>query len=156
MPKIIASDSIILNYPLEKIWQVISDFDSYKFWWPKLVNLKILNSNPKIIGSKLSASPFNGSSFTIEAVAFVHYKEITLHYHEGIYSGYGKWRVEEFNCKTKLTYEVDLDIVDNFTNLISYILPVPKIHSLIFRKIFKNLEKYLKSSDWQLNKFYLE
>lgn len=144
MPKIIASDSVELNYSLEKVWSVISDFDSYKIWWPRLVNLEIKIENQQLIGTTLKASPFGGKSFSIRVVEITNLKEIKLEYFDGLYRGFGKWIIESNNDSTILTYEVNLDIVDSLTKLISYILPVSKIHSMIFRKIFSNLKSYMK------------
>ncbi|BDQ04237.1 SRPBCC family protein [Ignavibacterium sp.] len=147
MPKIIASDSVELNYSLEKVWSVISDFDSYKIWWPRLVNLEIKSENQQVIGTTLKASPFGGKSFSIRVVEITNLKEIKLEYFDGLYRGLGRWIIESNNDSTILTYEVNLDIVDSLTKLISYILPVSKIHSIIFRKIFSNLKDYLKEKN---------
>lgn len=143
MPKIIASDSTYLNHSIETIWKVISDFNSYKKWWPALINLEIAHTSPQIIGSTLVAKPFNGRSFSIKAVEVKPFSEIKLNYFAGIYSGDGRWILESVNDKTKLTYEVDLMIIDKFTKVIALVVPVSKIHSLIFKKIFRSLEKYL-------------
>ncbi len=139
MPKIIASDSKYLNHSIETIWKVISDFNSYKKWWPALVNLEIAHTSPQIIGSTLVAKPFNGRSFSIKAVEVKPFSEIKLNYFAGIYSGDGRWILESVNDKTKLTYEVDLLIIDKFTKVIALVVPVSKIHSLIFKKIFRSL-----------------
>ncbi|WP_337872274.1 SRPBCC family protein [Ignavibacterium sp.] len=144
MPKIIASDSTYLNHSIVKVWEVISDFNSYKKWWPAVVNLEVLNTSPQIIGSTLVAKPFNGRSFSIKAVEAKPFSEIKLKYFAGIYSGDGRWIFESVNDKTKLTYEVNLIITDKFTKVIAWIVPVSKIHSLIFKKIFRSLEKYLE------------
>lgn len=144
MPKIIASDSTYLNHPIEKVWQVISDFNSYKKWWPALVNLEVSNTSLQIIGSTLVAKPFNGRSFSIKAVEVKPFSEIKLKYFAGIYSGDGRWILESVNDKIKLTYEVDLIITDKFTKAIARIVPISKIHSIIFKKIFRSLEKYLE------------
>lgn len=144
MPKIIASDSVELNYPLENVWSIISDFQSYKTWWPRLVNLNIKNEYQKLIGTTLKVSPFGGKSFSIKVVEITNLKEIKLEYFDGLYRGFGRWIIESNNVSTILTYEVNLDIVDSLTKLISYILPVSKIHSMIFRMIFSNLREHLK------------
>jgi len=143
--KIIATDWILIDSPPEKIWKLISDFNSYNYWWPNFVNLKIIQTKPEITGSILKASPFhNGKYFLVKATGFTEYKEITLEYFQGVYSGKGKWILEKQNGKTKLTYTVNLRIEDPFIKLFAFIVPVSKIHSFIFRKIFKNLENYLK------------
>ncbi|AFH48493.1 Hypothetical protein IALB_0781 [Ignavibacterium album JCM 16511] len=146
MPKIIASDSVELNYSLEKVWSVISDFQSYKFWWPKIVKLQIIQADKQIIGTILKASPLGGKSFSIRVVEIFPLKEIKLEYFDGLYRGFGHWKVENKNDSTILIYVVNLEIVDSLTKGISYLVPVSKIHSMIFRKIFTNLGIYLKEN----------
>lgn len=145
MPKIIASDSVTLTHPVEKVWTVISDIPSYKLWWPKLLNLEINQVNNHIIGTTLKAQPFGGKSFSIRVMEINYPSEIRLEYFEGLYCGYGRWILKNENGMTILTYEVNVDITDSFTKIISYLLPVSRIHSLIFKIIFLNLKKYLEN-----------
>lgn len=143
MRKIITSDTVHLHHPVEKVWSVISDFSSYKFWWPKFVNLRIIESDSSPLQTILRAKPFGGKSFSIKVDKVIPDEEIRLNYFEGIYSGFGRWLLMNKNGSTILTYEVNLEIVDLSIKLISYIVPVTVLHSIIFRKIFKNLERYL-------------
>ncbi|MEP0862040.1 MAG: SRPBCC family protein [Ignavibacterium sp.] len=144
MRKIIASDAIRLSYPIEKVWPVISDISAYVKWWPKLVNLEIVKATQEIVGTVLKASPLGGKSFSTMVDEIIPYQKIKIKYFDGLYRGDGFWIIENENQKTILTYKVDLEIVDPFTKLISYILPVSKIHSLIFKKILGNLERYIE------------
>lgn len=143
MTQIKASDSIKLKYPSDKVWSVISDIQSYKKWWPELVNLEIIQPNSEIVGTILIASPLGGKSFSIKVEDVFPGSEIVLNYFDGIYRGFGKWLIRNDSDCTQLIYEVNLDIVDRFTKILSYLVPVSKIHSLIFKRIFRNLEKYL-------------
>lgn len=144
MRKIIASDTVHLNHPIEKVWPVISEITSYIKWWPESVNLEIVKSTPEIVGSVLKANPLGGDSFSTMVDEIIPYQKIKIKYFDGLYRGDGFWIVESQNQKTVLTYKVDLEIVDPFTKFISYFIPVSEIHSLIFKKIFRNLEKYLE------------
>lgn len=147
MRKIIAFDTVHLNHPIEKVWSVISDITSYIKWWPKSVNLELVKATPEVVGTVLKASPLGGKSFSTMVDEIIPYQKIKIKYFDGLYRGDGFWIVESRNQKTILTYKVDLEIVDSFTKLISYFVPVSKIHSLIFKGIFKNLEKYLDKNN---------
>lgn len=144
MRKIVAADTIRLNHSIEKVWSVISDIPSYIKWWPKAVNLEIVKATPEIVGTVLKASPLGGKSFSTMVDEIIPYQKIKIKYFDGLYQGNGFWIIENENQKTIVTYKVDLKIVDPFTKLISYILPVSKIHSLIFKKILGNLEMYIE------------
>jgi len=146
MPQIKAHDEITINASIENVWKVLIDIPSYYKWWPKSVNLKISNFNKDIINTQFEARPLGGKSFSCSVVNIVPEKEIKLNYFEGIYRGEGVWNVEGKDDLVKVSYRVDLEIVDKSIALLSRVIPIPKLHSMIFKKILKGLEERVKSN----------
>lgn len=146
MPQIKAHDEITINASVENVWNVLIDIPNYYKWWPKSVNLKILKSNEGIIGTEFKANPLGGKSFSCRVVSIVPNKEIRLNYFEGIYRGEGVWNVEGKYNLVKVSYRVDLEIVDKSIAVLSRIIPIPKLHSMIFKRILAGLAEQLKSN----------
>jgi ribosome-associated toxin RatA of RatAB toxin-antitoxin module len=145
MPQIKAHDEITINASVEKIWWVLIDIPNYQKWWPKSVNLKVSNFNKDIVNTQFEARPLGGKSFSCRVVNIVLNKEIRLNYFEGIYRGDGVWKLEKKENSITVSYSVNLEIVDKSIALLSRIIPIPKLHSMIFKKILKGLEKRVKS-----------
>ena len=145
MPQIKAHDEITINSPLDKIWEVLIDIPNYHKWWPNSVNLKVSNFTNEIINTQFEARPLGGKSFSCRVVSIVPKKEIKLNYFKGIYRGEGIWKVEGKDGLVKVSYSVDLEIVDKSIALLSRIIPIPKLHSMIFKKILSGLEEQLNN-----------
>jgi len=145
MPQIKAHDEITFNASIENVWQVLIDIPNYHKWWPKAVNLKILKSNEGIIGTEFKANPLGGKSFSCRVVSIIPRKEIKLNYFEGIYRGEGIWELERKENSITVSYSVDLEIVDKSIALLSKIIPIPKLHSMIFKRILEGLAQQIKS-----------
>jgi len=145
MPQIKAHDEITINASVENIWNVLIDIHHYHQWWPKSVNLKVSNFNKDIVNTQFEARPLGGKSFSCRVVNSVLNKEIRLNYFEGIYRGEGVWKLEKKENSITVSYSVNLEIVDKSIALLSRIIPIPKLHSMIFKKILKGLEKRVKS-----------
>jgi ribosome-associated toxin RatA of RatAB toxin-antitoxin module len=146
MPQIKAYDEITINASVENVWNVLIDIPNYHRWWPKSVNLKILKSNKGIIGTEFKANPLGGKSFSCRLVSIIPNKEIRLNYFEGIYRGEGIWNVERNNNLVSISYKVELEIADKSIALLSRIIPIPKLHSMIFKRILAGLAKQIKSN----------
>jgi len=145
MPQIKAHDEITINASVENIWNVLIDIHHYHQWWPKSVNLKVSNFNKDIVNTQFEARPLGGKSFSCSVVNIVLNKEIRLNYFEGIYRGECVWKLEKKENSITVSYSVNLEIVDKPIALLSRIIPIPKLHSMIFKKILKGLEKRVKS-----------
>jgi ribosome-associated toxin RatA of RatAB toxin-antitoxin module len=145
MPQIKAFDEITINPPIDKVWKVLIDIPQYQKWWLKMVNLKVLKYNSDIVGTEFQARPLGGKSFSCRVVSIVPKKEIKLNYLEGIYRGEGVWKIESKDNLVNVSYEVDLEIVDKSISLLSQIIPIPKLHSMIFKKILNGLAEQLET-----------
>lgn len=141
MPQIKAQDEIAISASVDDVWKVLTDIPRYQDWWPRVVNLQVLKINEEIIGTEFQASPLGGKSFSCKVLHIILNKEIRLDYFDGIYRGEGVWNIEAREDSVKVSYTVDLEIVDKQISFLSRIIPIPKLHSMIFKKILGGLEK---------------
>ena len=145
MPQIKAYDEIQLNCLVDDVWNVLIDIPNYHKWWPNSVNLKVSNFTNDIINTQFEARPLGGKSFSCRVVSIVPNKEIKLDYFEGIYRGKGVWNIERRDNLINVSYMVDLEIVDKSIAMLSRVIPIPKLHSTIFKRILKGLAKQVIS-----------
>ena len=146
MPQIKAYDEIQLNCLIDDVWNILIDIPNYNKWWPKSVNLKVTNFNNDIINTQFEARPLGGKSFSCRVVSIVPKKEIKLNYFKGIYRGEGVWSIDRKDNLISVSYKVDLEIVDKSIAFLSKLISIPKIHSMIFRRILKGLNEQIKST----------
>ena len=145
MPQIKACDEILLNCSVDDVWYILTDIPSYNKWWPKSVNLKVSNFNKDIVNTQFEARPLGGKSFSCKVVSIIPKKEIKLDYFKGIYRGDGVWIVRSEDSLVKVSYKVDLEIVDKSITMLSRVIPIPRLHSIIFTRILKGLAKQVIS-----------
>lgn len=146
MPQIKAHDEIAINTSVENVWNILIDIPNYHRWWPKSVNLKVSNFNKEIVNTQFEARPLGGKSFSCRVVSIVPRKEIKLDYFEGIYRGEGIWSIDRKESLILVSYKVDLEIVDKSIALLSKVIPIPKLHSMIFKRILAGLAEQVKSN----------
>lgn len=146
MPQIKAHDEIQLNCLVDDVWNILIDIPNYHKWWPNSVNLKVSNFTDDIINTQFEARPLGGKSFACRVVSIVPKKEIKLNYFEGIYRGEGIWNIEGKENLISVSYRVDLEIVDKSIALLSRVVPIPKLHSMIFKRILAGLAEQIKSN----------
>jgi ribosome-associated toxin RatA of RatAB toxin-antitoxin module len=144
MPQIKAYDETTIKTSVEDVWKVLVDIPRYPKWWPKVVNLKILKLTNELIGTEFEARPLGGKSFSCRVVSIVPKKEIKLNYFEGIYRGYGIWKLERKEKSVTVSYSVELEIIDNSIALLSRIISITKLHSMIFKRILNGLTQQVK------------
>lgn len=130
-----------LNFKIEQVFDVISDFSTYSEWFPKSVKLEVLNSHKEKVGSLIKIS-IGIVSFQCELMRINKNKEIIVHY-TGSYEGNGIWYFLETGKGTKLMYEVDLQIKNPIVKVLSLFVNVAGIHSKMMSNLFQGLEKYL-------------
>nr|MCU0406522.1 SRPBCC family protein [Ignavibacteriaceae bacterium] len=130
----------------DDVWNILIDIPNYHKWWPNSVNLKVSNFTDDIINTQFEARPLGGKSFACRVVSIVPKKEIKLNYFEGIYRGEGMWNIESKENLISVSYRVDLEIVDKSIALLSRVVPIPKLHSMIFKRILAGLAEQIKSN----------
>jgi len=145
MPTIKASDKITLEHSGDDTWNILIDIPSYYKWWPSQVKIEVHDYSNEIVGTRFIVRPLGGQSFSCIIKSVEIHKEIRLEYFEGLYRGVGFWSLESSNNSTTLSYTVDLVIFNKFVAALSYILPISKIHSRVFKNIFNGLKSYLDS-----------
>lgn len=144
MQKIHSVNSITLPFSAEAIWEVLTDISSYSLWWPSTLKTKVLNVTQELIGSQIEVRPYGGLPFICAFAASVDHLELTMQY-SGIYSGTGIWKLSETNGRTKVDYEINLDINNRFIRLLSYVMPVDKVHYKLMDEVLFGLKNRLES-----------
>ena len=61
----------------------------------------------------------------------------------GVYRGTGVWTIAAGEGNCRVTYRVDLEIVDPLMKILSYIMSIPRLHSSLMREVFAGLAGYL-------------
>lgn len=110
-----------------------------------MVNLNVHNFNKEIINTQFEARPLGGKSFSFRVINIIPDKEIRLDYFDGIYRGEGVWKLDRREKSVIISYSVDLEIVDKLIALLSRIIPIPKLHSMIFKRILNGLSQQVNA-----------
>lgn len=145
MPRIKAHNEIQLYCSVDDVWNILTDILQYYKWWPKSVNLQVSNFKKDIVNTQFKARPMGGKSFSCRVISIIPNREIKLNYFEGIYRGEGAWNIERKGNSISVSYKVDLEIVDKSIAVLSRIISIPKLHSLIFKRILIGLARQVKS-----------
>ncbi|MCX5905528.1 MAG: SRPBCC family protein [Proteobacteria bacterium] len=142
MRRIQAEDAAVIASPPNLIWRAITDFSAYPQWWPSSVKIVVRRNSPELVGSQVQLKPFGGRAFVCEVQSIRNGAELRLQY-SGVYRGTGVWTIAagEENCR--VTYRVDFEIVYPLMKLLSYIIPIPRLHSNLMRQVFAGLAGYL-------------
>lgn len=143
MRQIHSINSIIVPFSTQHIWKIISDITSYSLWWPSSIQIKVLNATKDIIGSQIEVRPYGGLPFFCEFSEHINNDKLIMKY-SGIYSGFGVWTLKEMNDQTKIDYEINLEITNLFIRLLSYVIPIEKIHYKLMNEVLFGLEKRLE------------
>ena len=144
MRQIHSMNSITLPFSAQQIWKIITDITSYSLWWPSTFKIKVLKSTQHVLGSQVEVRPYGGLPFFCEFSECVDNVKLIMKY-SGIYSGLGVWTLTEMDGRTKVEYEIDLKINNPFIRLLSYVVPVDKIHYDLMDEVLAGLENRLKS-----------
>lgn len=142
MKQIHSINSITIPFSARNVWEVLTDIKSYPLWWPPILNIKVLNATHDLIGSRVELRPYGGLPFMCEFSESVEPVKLVMKY-SGIYSGLGVWTLSETNGRTKVDYEIHLEINSLFIRLLSYMVPVEKIHYTLMDKVLLGLENRL-------------
>jgi ribosome-associated toxin RatA of RatAB toxin-antitoxin module len=134
-------DQKVFPLKVEDVFNVISNFETYKDWFPQETKVNLLKSTPERIGSIIQVKT-GTISFNIEMMRINPNKEIFVRY-SGAYEGEGIWYFFETINGTKVMYEIELKIKNPFVVLLNFFVSVSMLHSKIMTKIFNRLEEYL-------------
>jgi ribosome-associated toxin RatA of RatAB toxin-antitoxin module len=151
MRKVLAEDAAVIACPPDRIWQAIADFNSYQKWWPASVRIVVRRVTPEFVGSQVEIKPYGGRAFLCEAESIRDGLELQLQYF-GVYRGIGVWTIAESGSSSHVVYRIDLEIVDPFMKLLSYIVSIPRLHSKLMREVFNGLEGYVNGKHHMMSK----
>jgi ribosome-associated toxin RatA of RatAB toxin-antitoxin module len=142
MKKIHIKNIKVLLYSAKQIWDIIIDFNNYSEWWPSAVKTRVLKISDEIKGSQIEVRPYGGMDFICEVVKVKANTELVMEY-SGIYKSLGVWTISENDGHCSVTYEIDLEVNHPLIRILSYLLPVDKIHYKLMEKVFLDLEQIL-------------
>jgi ribosome-associated toxin RatA of RatAB toxin-antitoxin module len=142
MRRIQAEDAAVISSPPDQIWQAIADFNSFPQWWPSSVKIVVRRHSPELIGSQVQLKPYGGRAFVCEVESIREGAELRLQY-SGVYRGTGVWTIAAGEGNCRVTYRVDLEIVDPLMKILSYIMSISRLHSNLMREVFAGLAGYL-------------
>jgi uncharacterized protein YndB with AHSA1/START domain len=138
------TDSVVIAQNPALVWNALIDFDSYAKWWPQSVRIRVLKATPELIGSQFEVRPFGGKGFLCEVESVEPGLELQLQYLEGTYIGTGVWSIEPLEQGCRVSYAVDLEIVDWFIRALSHVVNITAIHSRLVRRIFAGLGLHVR------------
>jgi ribosome-associated toxin RatA of RatAB toxin-antitoxin module len=130
-------------FSAHQIWETIIDFEKYSEWWPSTVKLEVLEMMKGLKGSRIKAKPYGGLAFVCEVVDVQPRAKLLMEY-SGVYKGTGGWSITENDGHCGVEYDINLEINNAFIRLLSYLLPVEKIHYNLMNDVFSGLEKRLE------------
>lgn len=138
MRRVQVKDETHMSASPRQVWRVLTDFPSYPQWWPASVRFVVSRVTPGLIGSRFQVRPYGGRGFSLDAESLVERRELRFRY-SGIYRGTGVWTLTEVNGGCRVVYEIDLEIVDPTIKVLSYVLPIARLHSWLMRDVFAGL-----------------
>lgn len=143
MKQIHTVSSAVLPFDAGRVWRCLTDVASYPLWWPRSIKVKVINATEQLLGSKIEIRPYGGMPFYCEFVGCASDAKLVMSY-SGLYSGVGVWTLTRTDGLTKVDYEINLEIKSRFVRLLSYVMPIDKIHSKLMDEVLLGLENRLK------------
>jgi ribosome-associated toxin RatA of RatAB toxin-antitoxin module len=133
------------NTNISKLFDVISDFSTYKYWWPKYIKFNRLKVSPDILYSRVYVSPFMSPGFLWRITNLIENEILEVTYEYGAYTGKGIWEVKKNNEEIELSYEINLLISNSFIKLTSNFINIESMHKKLMKNVFKKLDIYLSN-----------
>jgi ribosome-associated toxin RatA of RatAB toxin-antitoxin module len=127
----------------EQIFNVLSDFESYKKWWPKTIIFKMILDSPEIVGSKIKISPYGVFSFSWIIKEIYPNDKIVIKYSDGIYSGNGVWLLQKRQEKVYVDFSIEIESNNLVIKVVDRIFGIQKTHNKMMKKVFFGLHEYL-------------
>ena len=137
---ITATDTSLLEAPVELVWASLLDFSCYRNWWPWLVGIRVLRVTPEVVGSRFRVRPMGGLGFTCEIHDISPLETMTIRYIRGVYQGVGTWHLEPIGQRTLINYTIDLEMKSIMVRWLSRWLDVAEMHSRQMQQLFWGLE----------------
>ena len=146
MPKVVSINSALLNHHVGEVYRTITDFISYEKWYPKPFKIEVIDLNSHAVGTTLKIQNGPLVSWLAKVTKFEPNKLIAIDYIEGAWLGKTFWRFEDNGNKTKLIFEIDLQINKAWLRFLSHFVNFSTRHSKQMHQVFISLEHYLNKS----------
>lgn len=146
MTRVIAEDSVLLNYPADYVYRTLTDFASYSQWWPKKIKFRIVHLNPGVTGTTLEIQNTPLVKWKAVISGFKQSRLLAIDYTGGAWVGRTIWRFEDGEGKSKLTLDIDLEVNKGWLRVLSKFMNFSRVHSKEIKEVFKNLNIYLKNN----------
>lgn len=141
MRNLTSLDQKVLSYKVENVFNVVSNFETYKEWFPEDAKVTVVKTTSQGVGSVIQVKT-GIISFNIELMRINPNKEIIVRY-SGAYEGEGIWYFFETTNGTKLMYEIELKIKNPLVFFLNFFINISTLHSKVMVKMFNRLEQYL-------------
>ena len=139
--RLATTDERVLNHSREAIYDVLCDVGSYHEWWPRMGDPRALGPLPVRIGTtlRLSYGPF--VHWTAEVAELREPALIAMRY-AGDLRGNAWWRlVADHGAGTRVAYEIDIEPVPTWLQLVSALWNLQPKHSRQIRRVFEALDR---------------
>ena len=141
MRNLTSLDQKVLSHKVEDVFKVVSNFETYKEWFPEDAKVTVVKTTSQGVGSVIQVKT-GIISFNIELMRINPNKEIIVRY-SGAYEGEGIWYFFETTNGTKLMYEIELKIKNPLVFFLNFFINISTLHSKVMVKMFNRLEQYL-------------
>ena len=145
MSKIIIKNSALFPHPVDEVYRTITDFTSYPQWYPKPFKIEVLELDSRIIGTTLRIQNGPFVKWRAKVTEFEPNRLIAIDYIDGAWLGKTFWRFEDQDGKTKLSFEINLEINKPWLRFLSNFVDFSERHTKQMHSVFISLELYLKS-----------
>lgn len=142
-----------LNAPMEKVWSILEDAESWPKWSKGFKKIEILGPEAKIQNGSVLDCEVKGSlpyslRFKLQVTSVDQPKSMTYDA-DGHLRGTGKWELSETENSTIIKYWWDVGMTNPFFNFISRFGPIKRAmernHDRVMEQGHENLTKYLES-----------
>jgi uncharacterized protein YndB with AHSA1/START domain len=139
-----ATDCRTLPFDVAVVFAALLDCASYPSWWPAQLRVRVLETLPGAVGSRIEIRPLGGR-FICRIARVEPNREILIDYIEGVHRGTGRWLLEKTAEGTRACYQIDLEPQGWLPRWLSNVLNFGTMHSRSMEKVFDGLEAWLKA-----------
>jgi len=135
-----ASRSIVINAPIEKVFDIVTDFDKYPEFVPDLAGIKVKSKNGNVAEVTFTINVMMKISYTLRLVETRPTKvDWTLVDGQMMKTNEGGWLLEDQSGKTKATYTVDVGLKG--------LVPKSVVNTLVDVNLPKMLEAFKRRAE---------
>eukprot|EP01114_Cavostelium_apophysatum_P017503 TRINITY_DN5217_c0_g1_i1.p1 TRINITY_DN5217_c0_g1~~TRINITY_DN5217_c0_g1_i1.p1 ORF type:complete len:247 (-),score=19.92 TRINITY_DN5217_c0_g1_i1:47-787(-) len=158
---VVTFSTVHLPYPPETVWEVLTDFESYEYWWPEQFQIEVVNSNSHhpLIGTEILFVESRMRSWKARVVSIVENYEsgkfhLNIQLFDGVWKGETEWIVvsdrkqtesgnDESTNETKLIYHCELQLDSRLLRFLYTPKSLKRDMELTTKIAFMRLHNYL-------------